>query len=81
MSNESDEFEKELEDFFKDRAVFRSATVSDSSKKTIKEIRKEEDAVKFPENPIASTMSGCCMTGCHNCPWGYQQDVELPKKV
>lgn len=70
MSKESDEFEKELEDFFKDRAVLRSSTIIDPSKKIIKEIRKEDDEIKFPENP-SSMMSGCCMTGCHNCPWGF----------
>ncbi len=53
--------ETELDEFFKDRAHARAAHISDKPKGTCSESRAEDDP----------SMSGCCMTGCHDCPWGY----------
>ncbi len=53
-------FEEELNDFFKDRALPRPAHVSDTHKNTCSTNRSE------------TAMSGCCMTGCPDCPWGYK---------
>jgi hypothetical protein len=53
-------FEQDLDEFFKDRALFRAQTFSDSSKKTVSSERQADE------------MSGCCMTGCFDCPWGYE---------
>lgn len=54
--------EDELDEFFKDRAHNRAAHVSDKPKDSCSETRAEDDP----------SMSGCCMTGCHDCPWGYK---------
>ncbi len=70
MTKESDQFEKELEDFFQDRALFRTASVSDPTKKIVKQTRNEDEKITFLQSQ--QTMSGCCMTGCHDCPWGYR---------
>ncbi len=109
MTKESDQFEKELEDFFQDRALLRTASVSDPTKKIVKQTRNEDEKITFLESqqtrPVAKAgleqkqvtqkdlkpqvlagscegdlspfrhdpnMSGCCMTGCHDCPWGFQ---------
>ncbi len=53
--------EDELDEFFKDRAQARAIHVSDKPKDTCSEARSEDDP----------SMSGCCMTGCHDCPWDY----------
>jgi len=55
------DLEKDLEDFFSMRAMERSTRVDSGE---VCRSDKLEDA-----------MSGCCMTGCLGCPWGY----ELPK--
>jgi|GEM_PF-2962102 len=54
-------FEDELNEFFKDRAEARAMHVSDKPKDNCSKTRAEEDP----------SMSGCCMTGCNDCPWGY----------
>lgn len=66
----SDLFEDELDDFFKDRALERAQTFADKSKTTSSKERDEKDT---EEKPFPSDVgSGCCMTGCHDCPWGYR---------
>lgn len=52
----------ELEEFFADRALERAQHIADKPKN---ETAKDRD-----EDPDPS-MSGCCMTGCADCPWGY----------
>lgn len=64
--NASDEFEHELDDFFKERALFRAHNFSDSSKLNS---GSERVCEVNPHDP--TQISGCCMTGCHDCPWGY----------
>ena len=64
----SDQFEKELDEFFKDRAEFRSTNFSDKSKNLSSSEREEEEEKVFDP----TQMSGCCMTGCHDCPWNYK---------
>lgn len=65
--NESDKFELELDEFFKDRAAFRANQFSDKSKtQAAKERCEEEDGLCMDDKG-----SGCCMTGCHDCPWAY----------
>lgn len=67
-----DEFEKELDEFFKERALFRAATFSDKFKRGTSSHRdSSEDTEKNELTEISLNMSGCCMTGCHDCPWGY----------
>lgn len=63
----SEQFEKELDEFFQDRAEFRSLNFSDKSKTQSSAERKEGDEKVFDP----TQMSGCCMTGCHDCPWDY----------
>ncbi len=60
----SNQFEQELDDFFKERAHFRAPHISDKPKANSAKHRCDDDL------PLAN-MSGCCMTGCHDCPWGY----------
>ncbi len=61
----NEDFEKELDAFFKDRAEHRVVSPGDKSKiKSAKE--RENDEVQQSFNT-----SGCCMTGCHDCPWDY----------
>jgi hypothetical protein len=64
---DSDQFEKELDDFFKERAEFRSSSFFDQSKsKTL--IERDSDL----SSSDSILMSGCCMTGCYDCPWDYR---------
>jgi cytidylate kinase len=65
----SDSFEHELDEFFKERALFRTQTVSDSSKNKVSKERCD-DEIKHRDKDDGSR-SGCCMTGCHDCPWDY----------
>jgi hypothetical protein len=59
----SDEFQEELEEYLKERAFIREIHISDqASSKSSKERE---------ENPSLES-SGCCMTGCHDCPWGFR---------
>lgn len=67
QNNASDEFENELDDFFKERALFRTHTFSDSSKLN----SGTERVCEANPHHDPTQMSGCCMTGCHDCPWGY----------
>ena len=75
----SDSFEHELDEFFKERALFRTQTVSDSSKNKVSKERCDEMSMSSPRNEHnkadgalrAGSMSGCCMTGCYDCPWDY----------
>ncbi len=53
--------EEELNEFFKDRAEHKAKHVADKPKETCSENRDSDP----------SQMSGCCMTGCFDCPWGY----------
>jgi hypothetical protein len=70
QKNLSDQFEDELDDFFKDRALERAQVFADKSK--VKS-SKERDEEENNEKPFSSDVgSGCCMTGCHDCPWGYR---------
>ncbi len=85
MSDQSDLFENELDEFFKERALFRTQTVADSAKKKVSSERCDKNKNLFEKLPDAkhtspedadgdfrtSSMSGCCMTGCHDCPWNY----------
>jgi hypothetical protein len=64
---DSDQFEKDLDEFFKDRAEFRSCTFTDSSKSKTSTERTNETVAFDP-----TQMSGCCMTGCYDCPWDYK---------
>jgi hypothetical protein len=70
QKNQSDLFEQELDDFFKDRALERAQVFSDNSKNKSSKARVENDLeqANFP----SEIGSGCCMTGCHDCPWDYQ---------
>ena len=63
----SNQFEKELDEFFQDRAEFRVANFSDKSKTKSSLERKIGDEKVFDP----TQMSGCCITGCHDCPWDY----------
>lgn len=74
----SDSFEHELDEFFKERALFRTQTVADTAKNKVSKERYNEDTDQslFGKSPDArrtndGSMSGCCMTGCHDCPWEY----------
>lgn len=60
----SEKFEDELDDFFKSRALLRSASVADQAKNSSAKERDDE--------LTSLTMSGCCMTGCPDCPWNYK---------
>ncbi|MDD9898789.1 MAG: hypothetical protein OXU45_07310 [Candidatus Melainabacteria bacterium] len=65
--SQSDKFELELDEFFKDRAEHRANQFSDKSKKASAKERSEKDkAISMDDKG-----SGCCMTGCHDCPWAY----------
>ena len=67
---QSDQFEKELDEFFKERAEFRSTNFSDKSKHKSSCERDEDDKQVFDP----TQMSGCCMTGCSDCPWLYGRE-------
>ena len=65
----SADFDKEMEEFFMMREIERSQKSFSNDKdcyKTEKEWDKKEP----------SMASGCCMTGCPNCPWGYTPKPE-----
>lgn len=64
---DSDQFEKELDEFFQDRAEFRSSNFADQSKSKTQTERNNDVLTLDP-----TQMSGCCMTGCHDCPWDYR---------
>jgi hypothetical protein len=66
----SDSFEDELDEFFKERALFRAQVISDNPKNLSGSLREEKDCV-FDNQGQSAGFSGCCMTGCHDCPWGY----------
>ena len=66
----SEQFEKELDEFFQDRAEFRSSNFSDKSKTQSSSERDDKDDVD------PTQMSGCCMTGCSDCPWLYKVPTE-----
>lgn len=61
--NSSDEFEDELEEYLKERAFVREIGISDSSSSKVSKERQDE---------LGLQSSGCCMTGCHDCPWGFR---------
>ncbi|MBT6842448.1 MAG: hypothetical protein HOA17_01460 [Candidatus Melainabacteria bacterium] len=65
-STEAEKFESELDEFFKDRAEFRASQFSDKTKSQAATERTEGEELED-----ASKGSGCCMTGCHDCPWQY----------
>lgn len=76
LQEKSDNFEDELDEFFKERALFRAQNVCDSSKVSSASLRVEEETiVSFPKREIDEGMSGCCMTGCFDCPWDYKVPV------
>ncbi|MEB3315237.1 MAG: hypothetical protein VKK32_03375 [Candidatus Melainabacteria bacterium] len=52
------DLEKDLEDFFSMRAMERST-------------RPDSDGA-CRSGKLEDAMSGCCMTGCPGCPWGYE---------
>ncbi len=62
MQDSRDEFEKELDEYFQTKHCEKTHKITHQSQKNLK-CNKEE-----PSMPLSS---GCCMTGCHNCPWGY----------
>ncbi len=66
---QSDNFEHELDEFFKERALFRTQTVADTAKSKVAKERSE-DEIKHLDAKEGS-QSGCCMTGCYDCPWEY----------
>lgn len=83
----SDEFEKELDEYFKERSQFRVRHFSDDAKADLADERSsgiispfsinEKSCASAPANTqsnlnySASNMSGCCMSGCFDCPWGF----------
>jgi hypothetical protein len=64
--NLADQFENDLDEFFKERALFRAQAPSDRSKSCSAQQRDDKGVDHF------QNMLGCCMTGCHDCPWGYK---------
>lgn len=65
--SEAAKFEQELDEFFKDRAEYRAARFSDKTKSQAGTERCDGEELERSEKG-----SGCCMTGCHDCPWAYQ---------
>lgn len=55
----ANELEKDLEDFFALRATERA--------------RREDCSEEKRSEKLEDAMSGCCMTGCAGCPWGYER--------
>lgn len=67
--SEAEKFESELDEFFKDRAEYRAAQFSDKTKSQAGTERAKGE--KLDASKPNDKGSGCCMTGCHDCPWQY----------
>jgi len=61
----AEDLEKDLEDFFSLKAAERA-----------KENHNNDENAETGTPKQWHDMSGCCMTGCAACPWGYK----LPEK-
>lgn len=76
----SDQFESELDEFFKERAQFRAIEPGDSSKSQSANMRDDglevlsKNIPDVSNDPNNHAMGGCCMTGCFDCPWGYRAE-------
>lgn len=67
----SQEFEAELDEYFKERSEFRAVNFADSPRLPQFDQVQEEKKAELDPNNHPVQMSGCCMTGCFDCPWGY----------
>lgn len=67
----SKSFEDELDEYFHDRLEDRSAK---QAKNYEQKQGKEKTEIREPSEERLK--SGCCYSGCHDCPWGYKATAE-----
>ncbi len=58
----SEDFEAEMDQFFKDRSLSLGLNIE----------QEKNDNPPKQEGENFKPGSGCCMTECPDCPWGYR---------